>query len=110
MHRFARRILLSDLGAWWPAIATVAAVTMLVGLCTAQFAWTHDDRFIAAAQTQGRAITEFTIVSETIYLLVAVLALFSLTVVGTATVDSTRRTFSQWRLIGATPSDVRRSI
>ncbi|RDT70653.1 ABC transporter permease, partial [Haemophilus influenzae] len=53
---------------------------------------------------------EFTIVSETIYLLVATLALFSLTVVGIATVESTRRTFSQWRLVGATPSDVRRSI
>lgn len=110
MHKYARRILLSDLGSWWPAIATVAGVTMLVGLCTAQFAWTHDARFIAAVSAQGHAITEFTIVSETIYLLVAALALFSLTVVGTATVESTRRTFSQWRLVGATPNDVRRSI
>ena len=93
MHKYARRILLSDLGSWWPAIATVAGVTMLVGLCTAQFAWTHDARFIAAVSAQGHAITEFTIVSETIYLLVAALALFSLTVVGIATVESTRRTF-----------------
>lgn len=110
MHRFARRILLSDLGSWWPAIATVAVVTMLVGLCATQFAWTHHAHFIAAASAQGHAIAEFTIVSETIYLLVAALALFSLTVVGTATVESTRRTFSQWRLVGATPGDVRRSI
>ncbi|WP_196776657.1 FtsX-like permease family protein [Corynebacterium casei] len=84
-------------------------MTALVGLCAAQFAWTHDDRFVAATQAQGHAITEFTIVSETIYMLVAVLALFSLTVVGTATVESTRRTFSQWRLVGASPGDVRRS-
>ncbi|MFC0673829.1 FtsX-like permease family protein [Brachybacterium hainanense] len=110
MHRYARRILLSDLSSWWPVIAAVAAVTALVGLCAAQFAWTHDARFIAAAEAQGHAIAEFTIVSETIYVLVATLALFSLTVVGTATVESTRRTFSQWRLVGATPSDVRRSI
>jgi len=110
MHRYARRILLADLGSWWPAIATVAAVTALVGLCTTQFAWTHHVRFIAAAEARGHAIIEFTIVSETIYMLVAALALFSLTVVGTATVESTRRTFSQWRLVGATPSDVRRSI
>lgn len=110
MHRYARRILLADLGSWWPVIATVAAVTALVGLCTTQFAWTHHARFIAAAEAQGHAIIEFTIVSETIYMLVAALALFSLTVVGTATVESTRRTFSQWRLVGATPSDVRRSI
>ncbi|WP_454115003.1 FtsX-like permease family protein [Microbacterium lacticum] len=110
MHRYARRILLADLGSWWPAIATVAAVTALVGLCTTQFTWTHDERFIAAAEAQGHAIIEFIIVSETIYMLVAALALFSLTVVGTATVESTRRTFSQWRLVGAAPSDVRRSI
>ncbi|WP_075891743.1 ABC transporter permease [Actinomyces provencensis] len=110
MHRYARRILFSDLGSWWPAIVTVAAVTLLVGLCATQFAWTHDPRFIAAAAAQGHLISEFTIVSETIYMLVAALALFSLTVVGIATVESTRRTFSQWRLVGASPSDVRRSI
>ncbi|MEU4569943.1 ABC transporter permease [Micromonospora sp. NPDC023956] len=83
---------------------------MLVGLCATQFAWTHDDRFVAAVEAQGHSITEFTIVAETIYMLVAALALFSLTVVGTATVEATRRTFSQWRLVGASPSDVRRSI
>lgn len=110
MHKYARRILFAYLGSWWPAIATVAAVTTLVGLCATQFAWTHDDRFVAAAEAQGHSITEFTIVSETIYMLVAALALFSLTVVGTATVESTRRTFSQWRLVGASPSDVRRSV
>lgn len=110
MHKYARRILFADLGSWWAAIATVAAVTALVGLCATQFAWTHDERFIAAAEAQGHSITEFTIVAETIYLLVAVLALFSLTVVGTATVESTRGTFAQWRLVGASPRDVRRSI
>lgn len=110
MHRYARRILFSDLGSWWPAIATVAAVTALVGLCTAQFAWTHDERFVTAVEAQGHWIGEFTIVAETIYALVAALALFSLTVVGTATVESTRRTFAQWRLVGASPRDVRRSI
>lgn len=110
MHKYARRILFSDLGRWLPAITTVAAVTALVGLCTAQFAWTHDERFVSAAEAQGHSITEFTIVAETIYMLIAALALFSLTVVGTATVESTRRTFSQWRLVGASPSDVRRSI
>lgn len=110
MHKYARRILFADLGSWWPAIATIAAVTALVGLCATQFVWTHDQRFVAAAESQGHAITEFIIVSETIYVLVAALALFSLTVVGTATVESTRRTFSQWRLIGASPGDIRRSI
>ncbi|MEU8206484.1 ABC transporter permease [Streptosporangium sp. NPDC049046] len=110
MRKYARRILFADLGSWWPAITTIAAVTALVGLCATQFAWTHDQRFVAAAESQGHSITEFTIVSETIYILVAALALFSLTVVGTATVESTRRTFSQWRLVGASPSDVRRSI
>ena len=110
MNKYARRILFSNLGGWWPAIATVTVVTALVGLCTTQFAWTRDERFVTEVQAQGHAITEFTIVAETIYLLVAALAVFSLTVVGTATVDSTRRTFAQWRLVGATPSDVRRGI
>lgn len=110
MHKYARRILFADLGSWWPAIATVAAVTTLVGLCATQFAWTHDERFATAVQAQGHSMLEFTIVSETIYLLVAALALFSLTVVGTATVEATRRTFAQWRLVGASPSDVRRSL
>ncbi len=110
MHKYARRILSADLGSWWPAIATVAAVTTLVGLCATQFAWTHDERFITAVEAQEHSMLEFTIVAETIYLLVAALALFSLTVVGTATVEATRRTFAQWRLVGASPSDVRRSI
>ena len=110
MHAYARRILLSAPGRWWPAIATVAVVTALVGLCATQFVWTHDDRFIAAARSEGHALTEFTIAAETIYALVAALALFSLTVVGTATVEQVRRTFARWRLVGATPSDVRRSM
>lgn len=110
MYRYARRILFSDLDCWWPVIATVTAVTALVGLCATQFVWTNDDRFVASARAQGHSITEFTIVSESIYLLVATLALFSLTVVGIATVESTQRVFSQWRLIGASPRDVRRSI
>ncbi len=110
MHNYARRILSADLGSWWPAIATVAAVTTLVGLCASQFAWTHDERFITAVEAQGHSMLEFTIVAETIYLLVAALAFFSLTVVGTATVEATRRTFAQWRLVGASPSDVRRSL
>ncbi len=110
MRKYARRILFADFGSWRPAIITIAAVTVLVGLCATQFAWTHDPRFVAAAESQGHSIIEFTIVSETIYILVAALALFSLTVVGTATVESTRHTFSQWRLVGASPSDVRRSI
>ncbi|RDH09760.1 FtsX-like permease family protein, partial [Tsukamurella pulmonis] len=110
MYRYGLRILLADARGWWPAITTIAMITALVGLCATQFAWARDPRFVAAVEAQGRAVSEFTIVAQTIYVVVAALGVFALTVVGNATVEATRRTFAQWRLVGASPRDVRHGI
>ncbi|MCI1747895.1 MAG: hypothetical protein LKI24_07225 [Acidipropionibacterium sp.] len=46
----------------------------------------------------------------TIYAFIALLAFFSLTVVGSAAVERTRDTFARWRLAGASPAQVRRCL
>ncbi|MBO3142599.1 ABC transporter permease [Dermatophilus congolensis] len=107
MCKYARRVLMANFGAWVPAMVTIAIVTALVTMCSTQFFWTRDSKFIDAVNQQRYSLSEFTIVAQTIYIVVLLLAFFSLTVVGKSTVDSTRRIFAQWRLIGATPRDVR---
>ena len=110
MFRYARLIFADGFFSWVPAIATVTLVTILLGVSANQFAWTHDKVFISAVAAAGHDVTEFTIVSETIYLLVAPLAFLALTVVGSVTVDRVRVTFAQWRLAGASPGQVRGSM
>lgn len=109
MFRFSRLIFAEDLRSWLPSIATVTLVTVLVGVSANQFAWTHNEVFVSEVAMEGYDVVEFRIVSETIYLLVAPLAFLALTVVGGATVDRVRATFAQWRLVGASPKQVRRS-
>lgn len=110
MLRYVISIFREDLVSWVPIICVVACVTLLVGLCANQFIWTTSASFAAACAAAGLDVVEFQMVAETIYVLVALLAFFSLTVVGAATVDRTRMTFAQWRLMGASPSQVRRSM
>ena len=110
MLKYTRLIFADGFFSWVPAIVTVTLVTVLLGVSANQFAWTHDEVFISAVVAGGHDVTEFTIVSETIYLLVAPLAFLSLTAVGSATVNRVRVTFAQWRLAGASPRQVRRSM
>lgn len=104
------RIFRSDFRSWVPSIVVIGLVTALIGACVNQFVWSNSDGFITAATAAGLDPAAFGIVSVTIYVLVAVLSFFALTVVGSATVERTRRTFAQWRLAGASPCHIRRSL
>lgn len=110
MLRHVLRIFRSDLPNWLPAIVVVALVTALIGPCVNQFLWTGTDAFVTAALRAGIDPAAFSVVSVTIYVFIAVLALFTLTVVGSATVERVRDTFARWRLVGATPGQVRRAL
>ncbi len=110
MLRHVFRIFRSDFRSWVPTIVVIALVTMLIGACMNQFVWTNSDGFTAAATAAGLDPAAFGIVSITIYVLVAVLSFFALTVVGSATVERTRSTFAQWRLAGASPRQIRVSL
>jgi len=107
MLRHAVRILRSDLAGWVPSMGVVAVISMLVTACVNQFVWTTSAEFVRAARGAGLDGAEFTVVSVTIYTVVALLGAVSLSVVGSATVERTRSTFAQWRLMGATPRQVR---
>ena len=107
MGRYVLRVFRDNLAGWVPTIMVVAVVTTLVGVCMNQFVWTSSPSFASAARLAGLDPAEFGMVSATIYVVVALLAFFSLTVVGSATVDRIRGTFAQWRLMGASPSQVR---
>lgn len=110
MLRHVVRIFRRDVRGWVPSMVVVALVTVLVGACMNQFVWTNQPDFLAAARRAGLAGSEFAMVSLTIYIVIAALAIFSLTVVGSATVERTRDTFAQWRLMGATPRQVKHSL
>ncbi|MBM7817058.1 cobalamin synthase [Brevibacterium paucivorans] len=88
-------------------MGVVAAVTILVTACTNQFVWISSPEFVDAARRSGLDGGEFAMVSMTIYTVIALLAVCSLTVVGSATVERTRSTFAKWRLMGASPRQVR---
>jgi putative ABC transport system permease protein len=110
MVRHALRILRHDLAGWVPMIVVVMLVTVLIGTCMSQFIWTGSGPFTTAARQAGLDPAEFSVVSATIYMFVALLAFFSLTVVGSAAVECTRDTFARWRLAGASPAQVRRTL
>lgn len=110
MLRHVARIFRSDFSSWLPIIVVVALVSTLIGVCLNQFVWTTTEAFVAAATGAGVDPAEFGTVSLTIYVLVALLTLVSLTIVGAATVEHTRGTFAQWRLVGASPRQVRGSL
>ena len=106
MPRLALRILANDWGAWIPLVAVMSLTTALVGVCANQFAWTHSPEFLAATRAAGLRAEEFHVVSVSVYCCVALVAAFSLTVVGSATVVRCAPDFSRWRLLGATPAQV----
>lgn len=110
MFGHVARIFRSDFSSWLPIIVVVGVVSTLIGACLNQFVWTRSGAFVAAATRAGLDPAEFGAVSLTIYVLVALLTLFSLTIVGAATVERTRGTFAQWRLLGASPRQARGSI
>lgn len=106
MLRYTRRILTNDWGAWVPLVVVMSLTTALVGVCAHQFAWTHSSRFLAAVRIAGLRAEEFRIVSVSIYCCVALIAAFSLTIIGAATVVRCAPDFRRWRLLGATPTQV----
>ena len=79
----------------------------LVGICVSQAVWTSSPAFAEATRAARLDLTGFQAVSVTIYAEVALIALFALTAVGSATVRRCHSTFAQWRLVGATPIQVR---
>ena len=92
MLRHVVQILRSDWTAWVPSMGVVAAVNVLITACTNQFAWTTSTAFLESARRSGLDGEEFAMVSMTIYTVIALLAVCSLTVVGSATVERTRST------------------
>lgn len=106
MSRYALRMVADEWRQWSPAIALIAVITTMVGLCVHQFAWTADPAFRAAVATAGVSLAEFQIVSITIYTVVALVGWVGLTVVGRASVQATRRTHALWLLLGAAPATV----
>lgn len=110
MYKYCFRIIHSDFKSWLPLIGVVSFVSFLVGNCAYQMAWSYSDKFIKAVESQGFSVSEFHIVSQTIYIVVFSLAFFSLTIVGNSTVKRTQATFAQWKLIGASLNDVRNCL
>lgn len=103
MARYVLRVFRDNVTGWVPTILVVAVVTTLVGICMNQFVWTSSPSFTLAARQAGLDPAEFGMVSVTIYVVVSLLAFFSLTVVGSATVNRIHGTFAQWRLMGSQP-------
>ena len=97
MARYVLRVFRDNVTGWVPTILVVAVVTTLVGICMNQFVWTSSPSFTLAARQAGLDPAEFGMVSVTIYVVVSLLAFFSLTVVGSATVNRIHGTFAQWR-------------
>ena len=107
MIRYALRIFRSNLAGWMPTMLVVACVTAMIGVCMSNFIWTGSSEFVQAADMAKLGVYEFRTVSISIYAIMAFLTFFSLTVVGSATVSRIRSTFSLWKLMGASPSQVR---
>lgn len=107
MHRYAIRIFAEDLVGWVPLVCVVTMTSTLVGICVSQAVWTSSPAFAEATRAARLDLTGFQAVSVTIYAEVALIALFALTAVGSATVRRCHSTFAQWRLAGATPIQVR---
>ena len=103
MLRYTRRILTNDWGAWVPLVVVMSLTTALVGVFAHQFALTHSSLFLAAVRIAGLRAEEFRIVSVSIYCCVALIAAFSLTIIGAATVVRCAPDFRRWRLLGLHP-------
>ena len=57
MQRYVIRMFADDWKQWVPAIAVVAVMATMIGLCVHQFAWTSDSRFRAAeTEFNGQSI------------------------------------------------------
>lgn len=107
MRRYAIRIFAEDLVGWVPLVCVVTMTSTLVGICVSQAVWTSGPAFAEATRAARLDLTGFQVVSVTIYAEVALIALFALTAIGSATVRRCHSTFAQWRLAGATPIQVR---
>lgn len=107
MVRYALRIFRADLVSWVPAMLVTMVVTAMIGACTGQYAWIHGSAFIEAAAVAGIEPSEFSIALQTVNMLVSFLSVVSLTTIGSAVVARCRQTFSLWRLVGASPAQVR---
>ncbi len=110
MYRYCFRMIHNDFKNWLPLIGVVSFISFLVGSCIYQMVWSYSSTFVRTVQSQGFKADDFHIVSQSIYIIVFTLAFLSLTIVGNSTVRRTRATFAQWKLIGASKSDVRNCL
>lgn len=106
MQRYVLRMFADEWRQWAPAIAVVAVISTMIGLCVHQFAWTTSPDFRAAVSGAGVPLAEFQILSVTIYTVIALVSWVALTVVGRASIQATLRTHALWHLLGASPRAV----
>lgn len=106
MQRYVLRMFADEWKQWAPAIAVVSVISTMLGLCIHQFAWTMAPSFRDAVADAGVPLAEFQILSVTIYTVIALVSWVALTVVGHASVQSTRHSHALWLLLGASPRAV----
>lgn len=82
---------------------SICVISILTSYCTLHAFWLSTTDGVAQ-----RTISELKIASMTVYMIVGVCGLLSMTQVSKATVDKLSYDFSQWRLLGFSPSEVQR--
>ncbi|MGV0431690.1 FtsX-like permease family protein [Corynebacterium sp. 20_84] len=103
MQRYVLRMFADGWREWTPAMAVVAVISTMIGLCVHQYAWTMTPQFREAIAAAGAPLAEYQILSITIYVVIAVVSWVALTVVGKASVHASRHTHALWLLLGAAP-------
>ncbi len=106
MQVYVIRMFADEWRQWTPAIAVVAVIATMIGLCIHQFAWTTTPQFRDAVASASVPLAEFQILSVTIYTVIALVSWVALTVVGRASVQATRYSHALWLLLGASPRAV----
>ena len=106
MQRYVMRMFADEWRQWVPAIAVVAVIATMIGLCVHQFVWTTTPQFRHAVANANVPLAEFQILSVTIYTVIALVSWVALTVVGRASVQATRHSHALWLLLGASPRAV----
>lgn len=105
MHKYAHAIFKENVTLWIPGIMTISFLSCLIALCLMHLSWVSQSSFIAHALEYDLDLSEFKIISTTLYLIVLTLSFISLWLIGKATTQQLRVQFAQWRILGATPKE-----
>lgn len=105
MYKYASKIFKANFLTWIPCIVTISFLSFLVALCFLHMTWVSKPSFLLQAQNYGLSLSEFRIISMTLYSIVLSLSAFSLWMIGKATSHQLRTDFALWRLVGATCSE-----